>query len=117
MPRSGNAGRLCDDLLQLVRRLGLARVGSRRYHVTRPRASAREFSARSRSLSRLPVLSFSDFDAMHIDSTVSPAAPAAEPRRSWTVPSVVALGNMRELTLLSNHTIVFECPAEDPFCE
>jgi hypothetical protein len=66
---------------------------------------------------RLPVPSFSDYDSMHIDSTVPPAAPAAEPRRSWTAPSVVALGNMRELTLLSNHTIVFECPAEDPFCE
>jgi len=67
---------------------------------------------------RLPVRSLSDFDAiMHIDSTVSPAAPPAEPRRSWIAPSVVALGNMRELTLLTNHTIEFECPAEDPFCE
>ena len=65
-----------------------------------------------------PVPSFSDFDAtMHIDAPVSPAAPAAEPRRSWIAPSVVALGNMRELTLLTNHTIEFECPAEDPFCE
>ena len=121
MRATGGAGwqAICDDLLQLVRRLGLARTVSRRYHGICPRGSARDFPAGLRSLSPAGLVpSFSDFDTiMHIDPTVSPAAPAAELRRSWIAPSVQALGNMRELTLLSNHTIVFECPVDDPFCE